>query len=53
MGALVSAGVVEPGGTVRFTHPILRAAIYGDLSPPNGSDCTTLRRRFCASAERL
>jgi DNA-binding CsgD family transcriptional regulator len=33
MGALVSAGVVEPGGTVRFTHPILRAAIYGDLSP--------------------
>ena len=33
MGALASAGVVEPGGTVRFTHPILRAAIYGDLSP--------------------
>ena len=33
MGALVSAGVVEPGGSVRFTHPILRAAIYGDLSP--------------------
>jgi DNA-binding CsgD family transcriptional regulator len=32
MGALVSVGVVEPGGTVRFTHPILRAAIYGDLS---------------------
>ena len=33
MAALVSAGVVESGGTVRFTHPILRAAIYGDLSP--------------------
>ena len=33
MGALVSAGVVESGGTVRFTHPILRAAIYADLSP--------------------
>jgi DNA-binding CsgD family transcriptional regulator/tetratricopeptide (TPR) repeat protein len=33
MGALVSAGIVESGGTVRFTHPILRAAIYGDLSP--------------------
>jgi DNA-binding CsgD family transcriptional regulator len=33
MGALVSAGVVEPGGAVGFTHPILRAAIYGDLSP--------------------
>ncbi len=32
-GALVSAGVVEAGGTVRFTHPILRTAIYGDLSP--------------------
>jgi DNA-binding CsgD family transcriptional regulator len=31
--ALVSAGIVESGGTVRFTHPILRAAIYGDLSP--------------------
>lgn len=33
MAALVSAGVVEPGSTVRFTHPILRAAIYGDQSP--------------------
>jgi DNA-binding CsgD family transcriptional regulator len=33
MAALVSAGVVESGGTVRFTHPILRAAIYGELSP--------------------
>ena len=30
---LVSAGVVESGGPIRFTHPILRAAIYGDLSP--------------------
>jgi len=33
MAALVSAGVVEPGGSVRFAHPMLRAAIYGDLSP--------------------
>ena len=33
MAALVSAGVVESGGTVRFTHPILRSAIYNDLSP--------------------
>ena len=33
MGALVSAGIVESGGTVGFTHPILRAAIYADLSP--------------------
>ena len=33
MAALVSAGIVESGGTVRFTHPILRAAIDGDLSP--------------------
>jgi DNA-binding CsgD family transcriptional regulator/tetratricopeptide (TPR) repeat protein len=33
MAALVSAGVVESGGTVRFTHPILRTAIYADLSP--------------------
>ena len=33
MAALVSAGVVASDGTVRFTHPILRAAIYGDLSP--------------------
>jgi len=31
--ALVSAGVVESGGTVRFTHPIVRSAIYDDLSP--------------------
>jgi DNA-binding CsgD family transcriptional regulator len=33
MAALVSAGVVESGGGVRFTHPILRSAIYGELSP--------------------
>src|SRR5439155_5499349 len=33
MGALVSAEVVEAGGPVRFTHPILRSAIYGELSP--------------------
>ena len=32
MAALGSSDVVEPGGTVRFTHLILRAAIYGDLS---------------------
>ena len=33
IAALVSAGVMESGGVVRFTHPILRTAIYGDLSP--------------------
>jgi DNA-binding CsgD family transcriptional regulator len=33
LAALVSAGVVESGGIVCFSHPILRAAIYGDLSP--------------------
>jgi DNA-binding CsgD family transcriptional regulator len=33
MAALVFAGVVESGGRVRFAHPILRAAIYDDLSP--------------------
>jgi tetratricopeptide (TPR) repeat protein len=33
MAALLSAGVVRSGATARFTHPILRAAIYGDLSP--------------------
>jgi DNA-binding CsgD family transcriptional regulator len=32
MASLVSAGVIEPGGVVRFSHPILRTAIYGDLS---------------------
>lgn len=33
MAALVSAGVVESGGSARFVHPILRTAIYEDLSP--------------------
>ena len=33
MTALVTAGVAESGGTIRFTHPILRTAIYSDLSP--------------------
>jgi len=36
MAALVSAGVVEAGGAVRFTHPILRTTIYGDLSAAEG-----------------
>ena len=31
--ALVTDGVMESGGAARFTHPILRAAIYEDLSP--------------------
>jgi DNA-binding CsgD family transcriptional regulator len=31
--SLVFAGILESGGTVRFIHPILRTAIYGDLSP--------------------
>ncbi|HEX3979449.1 MAG TPA: AAA family ATPase [Solirubrobacteraceae bacterium] len=33
MASLVSAGILESGGTVRFIHPILRTAVYGDLSP--------------------
>jgi DNA-binding CsgD family transcriptional regulator len=33
MEALVLAGVVDSGATVRFTHPILRTAIHDDLSP--------------------
>jgi DNA-binding CsgD family transcriptional regulator len=32
MTSLIAAGVIQPGGTIRFTHPILRSAIYGDLS---------------------
>ena len=33
MVGLVSAGVVESGGTIRFTHPIVRRAIYDDIFP--------------------
>jgi DNA-binding CsgD family transcriptional regulator/tetratricopeptide (TPR) repeat protein len=47
MGALASAGIVEPGATVRFTHPILRAAIYGDLSPAEHE------RLHCAASKIL
>jgi DNA-binding CsgD family transcriptional regulator len=32
IASLVSAGVLESGGALRFAHPILRSAIYGDLS---------------------
>jgi DNA-binding CsgD family transcriptional regulator len=32
VGALVSAAVIEAGISIRFAHPILRAAVYGDLS---------------------
>jgi DNA-binding CsgD family transcriptional regulator len=33
MAELVFAGVVESAATVRFAHPMLRTAIYEDLSP--------------------
>jgi len=46
MTALITAGVIQPGGTVRFAHPILRAAIYGDLSPAE-------RERLHRSASRI
>jgi DNA-binding CsgD family transcriptional regulator/tetratricopeptide (TPR) repeat protein len=46
MASLVFTGILEPGGTVRFTHPILRTAIYGDLSPAE-------RERFHRDASRV
>jgi DNA-binding CsgD family transcriptional regulator len=46
MTSLVSAGVIEPGGVVRFTHPILRTAIYGDLSAAE-------RERLHCSASKI
>ena len=47
MASLVSAGVIESGGTVLFTHPILRAAIYGDLS------AAERERLHCAASKAL
>src|SRR5439155_3856172 len=46
MSALVYADVVESGSTVRFTHPILRTAIYGDLSAAE-------RERLHCSASKI
>ena len=34
MAELVFAGVVDRGGRVHFAHPLVSAAIYGDLSRP-------------------
>jgi DNA-binding CsgD family transcriptional regulator len=56
MSALVSAGVVESGGTVRFVHPILRTAIYGDQSPAerqrlHHAAATILRERGAPALE--
>jgi DNA-binding CsgD family transcriptional regulator len=47
MGPLVNAGVIESGATVRFSHPILRTAIYGDLSPAERE------RLHCAASKIL
>jgi DNA-binding CsgD family transcriptional regulator len=33
IAGLVSAGVIEPGTPIRFTHPIVRQAIYDDILP--------------------
>ena len=46
MTALIAAGVIQSGGVVRFAHPILRAAIYGDLSPAE-------RERLHCSASKI
>jgi len=32
-GALISDGIADGGANLSFVHPILRAAIYGDISP--------------------
>jgi DNA-binding CsgD family transcriptional regulator len=46
MTALIAAGVIQSGAAVRFAHPILRAAIYGDLSPAE-------RERLHCSASKI
>src|SRR5579884_4108631 len=46
IASLVAAGVIAPGGTIRFSHPILRSAIYGDLSPAE-------RERLHCSASKI
>jgi DNA-binding CsgD family transcriptional regulator len=47
MASLASAGVTGSGGSPRFTHPILRAAIYGDLS------AAERERLHCAASKIL
>jgi DNA-binding CsgD family transcriptional regulator len=47
MASLMSAGVIESGRTVRFAHPILRTAIYGDLS------AAERERLHCAASKIL
>ena len=47
MASLVAAGVIESGGSVRFVHPILRSAIYEDLSPAERE------RLHCAASKIL
>jgi DNA-binding CsgD family transcriptional regulator len=47
MAALTSAGVIEPAADVRFTHPIIRTAIYGDLS------AAERERLHCAASKIL
>jgi DNA-binding CsgD family transcriptional regulator len=46
MTALIAAGVIQAGGMVRFTHPILRTAIHDDLSPAE-------RERLHCSASKI
>jgi DNA-binding CsgD family transcriptional regulator len=47
MASLIAAGVIQSGATIRFTHPILRSAIYGDLSPAQRE------RLHCAASKIL
>jgi DNA-binding CsgD family transcriptional regulator len=47
MASLIAAGVIDAGGTIRFAHPILRSAIYDDLS------AAERERMHCAASKIL
>ena len=57
IAALASAGIMEPGGSVAFRHPILRTAIYDDVSRPERErlhrDAAAILRRRGAPADQV
>ncbi len=46
--ALVDAGILASGPTLRFTHPVVRAAVYGDMPTRTRNDAHAQAARVLA-----
>ena len=48
-GVLADAGILDAGRPLRMTHPLVRAAVTGELGAPTRPACTGAPTRCCAT----